>query len=71
MTTAEIKLIINGEPRDFAQVKTLATLIETLGLRPERVAVELNQTVIRRAAWADTVLNDSDKIEIVHFVGGG
>jgi thiamine biosynthesis protein ThiS len=50
---------------------TLLTLIEQLALTPERVAVELNRDVVRRADWPDTRLADGDRVEIVHFVGGG
>ena len=50
---------------------TLATLIERLSLAPERVAVELNRDVVRRADWPATRLSDGDRVEIVHFVGGG
>jgi sulfur carrier protein len=46
-------------------------LIEKLALGPERVAVELNGLVVPRAGWASTILNDDDRVEIVHFVGGG
>lgn len=64
-------LLLNGERREVAVGLSLAHLIETLELAPERVAIELNQTVVRRAEWAATELKESDRIEIVHFVGGG
>ena len=50
---------------------SLAELIEALNLSPERIAIELNQNVVRRVDWASTILSHDDKIEIVHFVGGG
>ena len=50
---------------------SLMNLIADLKLAPERVAVELNQNVVRRSDWADTKLEPADRIEIVHFVGGG
>jgi sulfur carrier protein len=62
---------LNGEPKDLAEGTTLSTLIEQLALAPERVAVELNRAVVRRADWPATRLNDGDRVEIVHFVGGG
>ena len=65
-----MKLIINGEEKDFA-ASTLAELVEQLGMKPDRVAVELNHDIIPRDRWAATNLNDGDKLEIVHFVGGG
>ena len=65
-----MKLIINGEEKDTAAA-TLADLIEQLGMKPDRVAVELNRDIIQRERWAATKLDDGDKLEIVHFVGGG
>lgn len=50
---------------------SLPELISSLNLRPEQIAIELNQTVIRRAQWLATTLRENDKVEIVHFVGGG
>ena len=64
-------LQLNGERREVADGASLAQLIDTLGLAPERIAIELNQSVVRRAEWARTELKESDRIEIVHFVGGG
>jgi thiamine biosynthesis protein ThiS len=52
-------------------VATLALLIESLGMKPDRVAVELNREIVPRNRWPETLLNDGDKLEIVHFVGGG
>ncbi|HEX8292882.1 MAG TPA: sulfur carrier protein ThiS [Pyrinomonadaceae bacterium] len=62
---------LNGEPRELGEGTTLSALIEQLALAPERVAVELNRDVIRRADWPDTRLAEGDRVEIVHFVGGG
>jgi thiamine biosynthesis protein ThiS len=49
----------------------IADLVEALALKPERLAVELNRRIIRRSEWASTRLAEGDKVEIVHFVGGG
>lgn len=62
---------INGEAHELAETLTLSALIVKLGLAPERLAIERNREVVRRARWADTQLTDGDQIEIVHFVGGG
>ena len=62
---------LNGEPRELGEGTTLSALIEQLALAPERVAVELNRDVVRRADWPDTRLAEGDRVEIVHFVGGG
>lgn len=64
-------LTINGEDRAFENITTLSDLVSRLGMKPDRVAVELNRELIRRDRWAETKLASGDKLEIVHFVGGG
>jgi sulfur carrier protein len=64
-------IFINGEDKSFADSLSLAELIEQLGMKGDRVAVELNREIVSRAQWAETTLNDGDRLEIVHFVGGG
>jgi thiamine biosynthesis protein ThiS len=64
-------LLLNGERSEVADGSSLAQLIETLGLAPERIAIELNQSVVRRSEWSTTELREGDRIEVVHFVGGG
>jgi sulfur carrier protein len=71
-----MKLQINGEERTFAAVadggpSTLGALIESLAMKADRVAVELNREIVPRGQWADTNLAEGDRLEIVHFVGGG
>ncbi len=66
-----MKLIINGEERAFEGVSNVADLVDSLGMKGDRVAVELNREIIPRANWGATSLKDRDKLEIVHFVGGG
>ncbi len=66
-----MKLVINGEERSFGDDLTLAALVEQLGVKPDRVAVELNHDIVRRDRWTGTVLHDGDRLEVVHFVGGG
>jgi thiamine biosynthesis protein ThiS len=69
-----MKLRINGEERDFSDSSTpftLALLVESLGMKPDRVAVELNRDIVSRDRWAETQLHDGDQLEVVHFVGGG
>lgn len=62
---------LNGERREFPDGLSLAALVEQLGMKADRVAVELNLEIISRANWQKTELKDGDKLEIVHFVGGG
>jgi thiamine biosynthesis protein ThiS len=69
-----MKLQINGEARDFngsSTPFTLAALVETLGMKSDRVAVELNLDIVPRDRWSSTELSEGDNLEIVHFVGGG
>ncbi len=69
-----MNLLINGQPRVFADLTAGATvqdLLTALGLKQDRVAVEHNGSIVSRPAWPSTILVDGDKFEIVHFVGGG
>ncbi|HJQ32737.1 MAG TPA: sulfur carrier protein ThiS [Pyrinomonadaceae bacterium] len=66
-----MQIKLNGEPKDLDEGTTLLALIGQLSLAPERLAVELNREVVRRADWPSTVLGEGDRVEIVHFVGGG
>lgn len=67
-------MTVNGEKFDFSTIEAdpvVAALVRHLGLSPERVAVELNGELLRRTAYAATRLADNDKLEIIHYVGGG
>ena len=66
-----MRIQINGQPKEAEDNLNLRDLIATLNLKPEQIAIELNQTVIRRIHWQSTILREDDKVEIVHFVGGG
>jgi len=66
-----MKVFVNGEERDFDSATSLAELVTQLDLPVARIAIELNRDVVRRSDWGSTMLNDGDRIEIVHFVGGG
>jgi len=66
-----LNLRINGEDREVVNNLSLKELVTQLNLTPERVAIELNHNVVRRADWPSTVLRENDQVEIVHFVGGG
>lgn len=70
-TIVSVKLVINGAEREVAGVSTLASLIEQLGMKSDRVAVELNRQIVPRGRWTETSLAPGDRLEIVHFVGGG
>ncbi len=62
---------INGKGREIPGESTLEDLVHELSLSPQRIAIELNRNVVPRNHWSETTLNDGDRIEIVHFVGGG
>ena len=64
-------IFLNGEPKEIPSDLAVAGLIQELGLTPERLAIEVNRRIIRRADWPSTTLAEGDKVEIVHFVGGG
>jgi thiamine biosynthesis protein ThiS len=70
---ASMKLQINGEDRTFDSSApfTLAALVDSLGMKSDRVAVELNRDIVPRDRWPETQLKDGDRLEVVHFVGGG
>ena len=65
-----MRVVINAEERELT-ASTLEALIAELGMKADRVAVELNREIVPRARWSATALRDGDRLEIVHFVGGG
>ena len=66
-----MRLHVNGEPRELPESASAMTLLEALQLAPERVVVEVNLKILKRAELAATRLQEGDQVEIVHFVGGG
>ena len=66
-----IHVTINGERRALEEGTTVSQMLESLGIVSERVVVEVNLTILKRAQLSGTRLNESDQVEIVHFVGGG
>lgn len=66
-----MKIHINGEEKEIAQGLSVAGLLDELQIRPARVVVELNRTILSRESHGSTSLKDGDMLEIVHFVGGG
>ena len=62
---------VNGERRRFAAGTTIAEMLAEVGLDPLRVAVERNLSIVPRSTFAETLVEDGDDYEIVHFVGGG
>lgn len=62
---------VNGEPRIVAHGTTIVDLLADLGLRPDRVAVEMNRLIVKQPLWAETQVPPEAELEIVQFVGGG
>lgn len=71
MNAPVVSITVNGEPRTLAAGSTVADLVRELGQKPEQVAVERNQRLVRRADHAATALADGDRVEVVTFFGGG
>lgn len=70
-TTQAITLTVNGDPMDAPEGATVATLLDQLGLDRRKVAVERNEEIVPRSLYDATHLNPADRLEIVHFIGGG
>jgi sulfur carrier protein len=66
-----LRIQVNGEPHDIPDNLSLSELLDRLELPANRVAVELNKTVVRRSEWNNQRLQEEDRVEVVHFVGGG
>jgi thiamine biosynthesis protein ThiS len=66
-----VRLTVNGEERIVDGVCDVAGLVIALGLDPRKVAVERNLEIVPRSTYAAVRLGDGDRIEIVHFIGGG
>jgi len=66
-----ISIVVNGEERTVRAGETVTDLIRTLELDPERLAIELDRHIVKRAQWPATTLRAGAKLEIVQFVGGG
>lgn len=69
-----LTLTLNGQTRTFDGLEpdsNLAELVDALGVKGDRVAMELNGEIVSRTRWAEAKLAEADKVEMVHFVGGG
>lgn len=66
-----MEIIVNGETKKIENELNLRELLENLELPTERIAIELNKEVVRKKDWETVKIADRDKIEIIHFVGGG
>ena len=69
-----LHVIVNGNPREFDTLDAgapLTRLVEAMALKPDRVAIERNGQIVARRDWAEAKVGSGDKLEVVHFVGGG
>lgn len=70
-TQTPINVIVNGRPRELPAGISVDALLETLGMQPELIAVEVNRDLVRKRDFGTRRLADGDQIEVVEFVGGG
>lgn len=66
-----MQILINGESKEINHEINLIELLKQFSLPLERIAIELNKEVVRKKDWESIKIKEADKIEIVHFVGGG
>ncbi|MGI4953782.1 MAG: sulfur carrier protein ThiS [Janthinobacterium lividum] len=70
-TIDAVQLVVNGEPAQVPPGTSVEGLLDQLKLDRRKVAVELNEAIVPRSTYADATLRPGDRIEIVHFIGGG
>jgi thiamine biosynthesis protein ThiS len=70
-SAVNITITVNGEAREVREGETITGLVGLLELDPERLAIELDRRIVKRAQWASTHLAAGAQLEIVQFVGGG
>jgi len=66
-----MKIFINGETKQLNETVNLIELLKHFSLPSDRIAIELNREVVRKKDWENIKINDGDKLEVIHFVGGG
>ncbi len=66
-----MKIIINGKSKEISGEVNIVELLDKFSLPKERIAIELNKQVVRKKDWENIKIMDSDRIEVIHFVGGG
>ena len=66
-----MRIMINGEARELADGLTVAGMLQTLGIDTRKVAVERNLEIVPKSTFSSTVIEDGDRLEVVHFIGGG
>ena len=66
-----MKVIVNGEEKEFKEGITLAEILSELSLEGKVMAAAINMNIVKQDSWGSYVVNDSDKLELLDFVGGG
>lgn len=66
-----MRIQLNGDPYELESPITIAALLERLDINPQLVAIEYNFAILRRAQYAETMIEEGAEVEIVAFVGGG
>ena len=66
-----ITLVINGDEKRVEDGLSLAELLESIGIAPNKVAVERNREIVPKSTYNDVMIESGDQLEIVHFIGGG
>jgi len=66
-----MRLIVNGENLEVSNVETLQDLLKELQIEPQRVAVEINVSIVKKSDYSTFKLSEGDRVEIVNFIGGG
>ncbi|HWF12898.1 MAG TPA: sulfur carrier protein ThiS [Candidatus Acidoferrales bacterium] len=69
--SSNIQIVVNGESREVPQGSGISALLTLLGLPNDRVAIERNLEILPRSLWSTITVQQGDKYEIVHLVGGG
>lgn len=64
-------IIVNGEERQFSEKATLSSILDDLGIKPKVMAAALNGEVVKKDQWESCTPKQNDKVEFLHFVGGG
>jgi sulfur carrier protein len=71
MPAESIRIYINGEPHEMPEAQTVSSLLAKLDIPTDRVAIELNKSIVRKREWQSTPVGEGAHVEIVEFVGGG
>ena len=66
-----MRIVLNGEPRNVPDACSIASLLAELQIQSDRVAVEVNLSIVERRAFDQTTLRDGDRVEVIGFIGGG